>query len=197
MISCSCIVFIVFIDEVCSTTRKSISKPYFVFLNIRKKFFIGDCILIPYDDKFLLIFEKLSDILSKERKWRIGHHDICLFQYLDTLWTTEVTILLQWSLDDIEPIHLAIMIPIADYLELVRWFLGLVVSRDEFLNPEIFEIHLEVPPKVTLLRVITVTEDNLISEMPFIVFEFFLDIRKLSIEFILFIDFRLAQVFTS
>jgi hypothetical protein len=69
------------------------------------------------------------------------------------------------------------MIDIGDDLELIRGFFGLIVCCDELLESEKLKILRKIFPKMTLLRVVTITENHLISEVFFVVFEFLFYIR--------------------
>ena len=59
-------------------------------------FFIRSIVLVSYYQTLLLIFHQLSHIFPKQREWWIGHHNISLFQQLNTFLAAEVAVALQW-----------------------------------------------------------------------------------------------------
>ena len=47
---------------------------------------------MTYNNEFLFVLHKLCHIFPKQREWRIGHNDVCLFQKFDALAASEVAI---------------------------------------------------------------------------------------------------------
>lgn len=192
--------FIVFWDYKSRNASSDIyPKPCYIFLYKFEDFFIGDTVYISDNEKFFLIFKKLCYILSKEGKWRISANYICFPEYLDTLWTSEVAISCKWCPHDISKVEFVILIDIEPSIDLqfVGRFLTIVVSGDQLLQPEMIEVHRKISEKMTLLRIITVTEDNFVSKVFLIVSEFSFYIRKLGIKFIIFVRSRLTEILTS
>jgi len=63
------------------------------------------------------------------------------------------------------------------------------MGGNEFPKSKKFKILRKVFPKMTFLRIITVTKYDLVSKMVFVMSKFFFDIRKLGVEFIILINF--------
>lgn len=61
----------------------------------------------------------------------------------------------------------------------------LVTGRDEFLQFKLLEVMREIFEKVAYPRIVAVAQNNLAFKMVFVVFEFFFNVRKLSIKLIL------------
>ena len=68
-------------------------QPKVVFDNKWEYFFACNRHYVSYNQKFLPIFHQLSNILSEQRKRRIGYHDIRFFQQFDALWVTKISCL--------------------------------------------------------------------------------------------------------
>jgi len=53
---------------------------------------VGNGVLIPDDQEFLVVLHQLGDVIEEQRKRRIGHHDVRLLQKLDALRAAEIAV---------------------------------------------------------------------------------------------------------
>lgn len=68
------------------------AKPEHIVLNQPEYFFVGNSVLAAEDEELLFMFNKLHDILTKQRKGRVGGYDVGLLQQADTLGRAEVAV---------------------------------------------------------------------------------------------------------
>ena len=72
-------------------------QPYFIILNQWENFFIRYSVLITKNEKFFVILHKLGYVLPEQRKRRICHHNVRLFQQAHALLTAEIAVAFQHS----------------------------------------------------------------------------------------------------
>ena len=66
------------------STMNTCAKPQTIILNERKYLFVCNCVHIGDNQEFLIVFYQLRYILPEQRERRICHHNVRLFEILDT-----------------------------------------------------------------------------------------------------------------
>ena len=125
--------------------------------------------------EFFSILHQLSYIFPKQRERRIGHHNISLFQQLNTFLAAKVAVAFKW----LYPYFLSIGDTVAVFVAFIHekhslfafvlaeeiHVLILVASGYEFLQSKKLEVVGEISEEVAHARVIAVAQHRLAAKM--------------------------------
>ena len=190
----SCGVILVRRAEMSGTAFESISKPYLIAHNQRKNLFVSYGVLIANNQEFLIVFDKLRYVLTEQGEGRVCHHDVCLFQKLNTFGTAKIAVAFKIMNADFFGVRDSVAVLIAEVFQPNRPlgivlaeqvpFLILVAGGNQSFQAQVFKVVGEIVEKIGHARVIAVTENRLVLEVFLVMFQFVLDIRELCIELV-------------
>ena len=187
--------------------------PQLVIFNKRKNLFVSYCIFVSYYQELLIIFHQLRHIFTKERKGRIGHHDVRLAQKFDALGRAEVArlqlrehVLVVPNQDfHVGHIHRAVAVHVfhlrddqfmGDALRFFGVHLGkerklralngraVVAGADEFLQPQLVEARGKIFEEIAFVGVVAVAEYRLAAKVRPIVLQLSLDVFVLRVKLV-------------
>ena len=69
------------------------------------------------------------------------------------------------------------------------------MRRDQFLQPQVFEIHAKEVYKITIFRIVAVAEDDFVFEVLFVVLKLLLDVDKSCVELVVLFIPRFVHIF--
>ena len=179
---------------------------------------------MPYNQEFFIVFYQLGNIFSEKRKWRIGDHDIGLFQQFDTFRAAEIA-----SLEDgkhvfvvfqqvlnVTQVNSSISVHVAylSDLNLIGNLFGLlgeiapinhqfialnrraiIAGANQLFQPQLVETEGKVFEEIALVGVIAVTQDGLTAKVLPVVLQLPLNIAHLRVKLVFLCRLSGIQVF--
>ncbi len=178
------------------SARDARTKPYPVVPDKREHLLVGDGVHIPDNQELLFVLHELGNVFAKQRKRRIGHHDVRLSQKPDAFRAAEIAVALQWRdayvLDLGKPLAVAeaVIFELDRPLEIMPRkqvdVLVPVAGRYQLLQSKVSEFQGEILEEIADRRIVAIAIDRLPPELVPVVRQFFLNVGKLRIEFVAF-----------